>query len=257
LAVERNIVITNSGNATLTISDIVQSGGDFFVPISRFPGLPINLDPGTATSIPVDFDATAEGPRTGSLDIVDNAPGSPHRVDFTGTGITNDFAYSLTSSPSVTVSAGQPATFTVELVTGSQSSGSVALGATGLPPAATFTLPTGFPVDMHTSQVLDFSAFITTTASQTTAHKRSPMVWAYGILFVFGTFLLAPQSVSRQTTLWLSGILIFMAITVSCGGSSTTAPISQLGTQPGTYSVSLTATIGSTTHNIPVTLIVK
>src|ERR1700680_4558325 len=121
--VERDIVISNPGTAPLFVSTINENGGDFFIPANHFPPLPIEVDPGRSVHIVAEFDASSAGPITGSMDFVDNASGSPHTIQFTGTGITNDFAYNLTSTPSVTVTAGQAAFFDVELALGSQSSG--------------------------------------------------------------------------------------------------------------------------------------
>src|ERR1700680_1244912 len=116
--VERDIVISNPGTAPLFVSTINENGGDFFIPANHFPPLPIEVDPGRSVHIVAEFDASSAGPITGS-----------------GTGITNELSYNLTATPAVTVTAGQ-----------AQSSGTLTLGATGLPPEGTFVGPSGLAV---------------------------------------------------------------------------------------------------------------
>jgi len=79
------ITITNTGTQPLVISSATVTG-DFRFDSSP-PSQSVNF--GTvqiATGFLLLFDATAAGPRTGTLTLVDNAPGSPHTFAVTGTG---------------------------------------------------------------------------------------------------------------------------------------------------------------------------
>jgi hypothetical protein len=78
--------LTNTGSATLTISGISVTGtnaGDFTM--TNTCGT-IVLG-GASCTINVTFDPSAPGMRTASVNITDNAPGSPQMIALSGTGV--------------------------------------------------------------------------------------------------------------------------------------------------------------------------
>jgi hypothetical protein len=78
------LIITNTGTATLTITQVNETGSAFKV--SGFT-LPINVNVGQQASITVAFLPTAVGAVAGNISIVSNAPTSPTSVTLNGTGI--------------------------------------------------------------------------------------------------------------------------------------------------------------------------
>ncbi len=80
--ISQSVTLANAGNATLTISSL-QISGDF----SQTNNCSGSLSAGAACTITVVFTPTAEGSRSGSLTVADNAAGSPHSVALTGTGV--------------------------------------------------------------------------------------------------------------------------------------------------------------------------
>src|SRR5258707_179189 len=74
-----------------------------------------SVAPGASCTISVKFTPTAAGTRTGTLTLTDNASNSPQTISLTGIGSTTSaVAPSITTQPaSRTVTAGQPAAFTV------------------------------------------------------------------------------------------------------------------------------------------------
>jgi len=86
--------VTNTGTASLTISQIGESGGAFSV-----SGLatPATIPAGGTTTFSVLFDPTTAGSLTGSVSITSSAPSSPTAVALSGTGTAA--APSLTASP--------------------------------------------------------------------------------------------------------------------------------------------------------------
>ncbi len=76
------VALSNPGGAPLLISGITATG-DF----SAVNGCGTSLAPGAGCSIAVTFTPTAEGSRSGALNIQDNAAGSPQTVALDGTGI--------------------------------------------------------------------------------------------------------------------------------------------------------------------------
>src|SRR5215472_6666098 len=90
----QTLTITNTGTATLNITQINKSGAAFSA--SGFT-LPLNLSAGQLANITVAFLPTAVGAASGSLSIVSNAPTSPTSVSLGGTGVAA--TYSLVASP--------------------------------------------------------------------------------------------------------------------------------------------------------------
>jgi len=85
----RTVTLTNSGNATLTIHSIALSGpqGGDFRQQNTCPHSSGTLAAGASCTIDVTFTPTAEGGRSASLSITDNASGSPQSVALSGTGV--------------------------------------------------------------------------------------------------------------------------------------------------------------------------
>ncbi|HEU4324766.1 MAG TPA: choice-of-anchor D domain-containing protein [Roseiflexaceae bacterium] len=156
------ITLTNSGQATLTVTGI-QATGDFaVVPGSGASPCPIGvpsfgLPAGQSCTIGVSFTPSAPGARTGALSIVSNAPGSPHTASLTGFGTTPsasllpsplDFGLQTVGTTSgaraVTVRNTGDADLTVSGVAVSGEFALVAAGADACPAVPpSFTLPPG------------------------------------------------------------------------------------------------------------------
>ena len=75
------VVLTNSGSAGLNINGITTSSGDF----SQSSDCPSALAPGAQCVISVAFQPLVPGARNGALTVTDNALGSPHVVNLSGT----------------------------------------------------------------------------------------------------------------------------------------------------------------------------
>ena len=78
------LIITNTGTATLTITQVTETGSAFSV--SGF-SVPLNVSVGQKTTITVAFRPTTVGAASGNMSIVSNAPGSPTSVGLSGTAI--------------------------------------------------------------------------------------------------------------------------------------------------------------------------
>src|SRR5208337_2988342 len=98
-----NLTVTNNGDVPLNISS-VQASAQF----GGSNGCTSSLAVGVSCTISVSFDPSAAGLQTGTLTVTDNAADSPQTVALSGTG--TDFAMA-SPSPSVTVAAGQPASY--------------------------------------------------------------------------------------------------------------------------------------------------
>jgi Abnormal spindle-like microcephaly-assoc'd, ASPM-SPD-2-Hydin len=78
----KTVTLTNTGNATLNISNIGISG-DFSISAKTCGS---TLTAGLSCTVSVKFTPTAAGARTGSLTFTDNAAGNPQSVALKGTG---------------------------------------------------------------------------------------------------------------------------------------------------------------------------
>ena len=79
----QTITITNTGNSTVSISQISATGTGFSAPNS-----PVSLSPSQNTTVAVQFAPTTAGSATGSVTITSDATGSPATVTLSGTGVT-------------------------------------------------------------------------------------------------------------------------------------------------------------------------
>jgi hypothetical protein len=110
-SVVQQVTLKNTGTAALAISGI-GSTGDFSVPTKTCGS---SLAPQGSCTIGVQFNPTAVGAWVGTLSINDNAAGSPHKVNLSGTATAVTLAPSALSFPATlqgVTSAGQVVTVT-------------------------------------------------------------------------------------------------------------------------------------------------
>jgi len=85
----RTVMVTNGGPGNLSLIGAAITGAnssDFIITTNGCLG--IALAPGASCAITLTFTPGASGPRGAALTIDDNAPGGPHSVSLSGTGIT-------------------------------------------------------------------------------------------------------------------------------------------------------------------------
>jgi PKD domain/WD40-like Beta Propeller Repeat/Abnormal spindle-like microcephaly-assoc'd, ASPM-SPD-2-Hydin len=95
----QTVTLINTGTADLAISSLAVSG-DF----AQTNTCGSTMAAGASCTISIMFTATAAGPRTGAVTIVDNAAGSPHVVALSGTGNAPPVASFTTACSGVTCS---------------------------------------------------------------------------------------------------------------------------------------------------------
>jgi hypothetical protein len=172
----------------------------------------------------------------------------------------------LPTGDSATVNAGQPASYTIS-IGGAGLSGSATLSCTGAPTGAKSSVPSTQTFSATSSTTFTVSV---TTTSRTIAELRPPasstMPWSWtlamtmlGIVFVPG---IGASRRSLRRYLWLAPLTLTLFL-ASCGGGGTVGGGPTGGTQSnpngtpaGTYNLSLTATSGTSTQTIPLTLTV-
>jgi fibronectin type 3 domain-containing protein len=129
----QTVTLANTGNASVTISQLAEAGAGFTV-----SGLstPVTLAAGASTSFNVTFDPATTGSLSGSVTVTSNATNSPHVVSLSGTG-TAVTAYSV--GLSWTASSSSYSGFNV--YRGSQSGGPYTKVNTTLIPSASYSDP--------------------------------------------------------------------------------------------------------------------
>jgi len=257
------VTLTNSGTGPLTITAINITGTDAaqFTQTNTCGALPATIAANGTCTITPSFRPTSTGPKNNaSLSIADNAATSPQAVPLTGIGV--DF--SISGPPTaVTVAAGQPANFTINL-TGGPTTNTITFSATGNPAATSVTFnPASIPAGSTTGIT---TMTITTTARSAgsappqrgPANPQTPLVLPLSV--VTAALALMSLSMTRQGSrakpyaacLLLTLFLASAAFILGCGGGGKPS-----GTPPGTSTITVTATSGSVSRAATVTLTVN
>lgn len=119
----KSVTVTNTQAVSLTISSIsIPVGSDFIVGSTTCPISPSTVAAGASCTISVQFRPLAQGTRTNTLKIVDDAPSMTQTVPLTGQGTIGTVLFSPTSLsftnvPVGTTSAPQSVTLTNNLST--------------------------------------------------------------------------------------------------------------------------------------------
>ena len=206
--------------------------------------------------IQTSFTPTGGGVATGTLTITADAPNNPQTVLLTGTGVSHGLGLSIATgaSSSVTVVAGTTAQYLLS-IGGAGMSGAVTLSCSGAPKGASCSLPA--TETLSASQATPFTVSVTTLAHATAALRPTPFrlsPWL-GALAMMGCVVFSrvrPKRPGRRQWLWLPPLLLVFLC--SCGGSGNTA---SSGTPAGDYSLTITATVGSTSQQLKVVLTVQ
>ncbi len=231
----QSVTITNTGNQPVTISSIAL-GGTNAADFAETNTCPASLAVSGTCAISVTFKPTAAGTRTASLNIADNATGSPQSVSLTGTG--QVLTTTITVSPTAltfatqntgTTSAAQNVTITN---TGNQpvTISSIALAGTN---AADFAETNTCPASLAVSGTCAISVTFKPTAAGTRSASLSIADNATG----------SPQSVS------LAGTGQVLTTTISVSPTALTFATQNTGTTSAAQSVTIT-----NTGNQPVTI---
>jgi hypothetical protein len=198
------LIITNTGTALLSITQVTASGSAFTV--SGF-SLPLNVSPGQQTTITVAFLPTSAGVASGNVVIVSNAPTSPTSVGLSGTGIA--------------------ATYTLGISPTSLSFGSVTTGTSSAPQNVTITNTGNSNVTISQINVLGagFSASGVSAGTILTSNQSVTLnvVFAPTVAgIVTGSVTVVSNATNSPTTIALSGTGAVALISVSLSPTSAT-----------------------------------
>jgi len=270
-----SVTVTNNSTAAVNFSGFTITGtnaGDFGVPAGT-SGAACSatgtLAAGASCTINVLFTPGAAGARAATLNIADNATGSPQMVALSGTGVTSSVIITVApggSTTATTVSGGTA--YYGLLITGAPGvKGTVQLGC--VPNSALITckvIPA--TVTLNGSSVEVAFAIQTFCQGATTATGFAPPAGEIGGGVGGGIgLLLATMMVGLGGLVWTYRrnrrvALTFAALLLVALGSAAcnSLPVGPNGATPaGTYSLSLTTTLNGQTQTLSnfLTLVVK
>jgi hypothetical protein len=261
----QTVILSNTNSTALSISGVAISGaqsGDY----QQSNNCGASLAAGATCAINLTFTPLAAGARAATIQITDNAPNSPQVVALSGTGLAAaDFTFGAGSGgSSSTISAGQTATFNLSLAAAGSFTGTVTLTCS-ISPAATPAPVCSVPASVNVS---GSSATAVTVTVATTANggvtgwpsRDFPSVPGITLwtMVLGASGLLFARKRLRPGLSAATVVLAFMAM-AGCGGSSSTPPVTggSKGTPAGTYTATVTATSGSLSHQMALTVIVQ
>ena len=256
------VTLTNGGNAAMVISG-VSATGDF----SQTNNCPASLVSAANCTISVKFTPSAGGSRTGSLIVSDNSLAGPALVTLSGNG--SDFSLAASGSGTATVQPGAKATYQLTFAsTGGPFASQVNLACSGAPAETACSISPAAIAAGSTSVAVTVTVSPTATAaSMSQPHTRSnyPSLAAWILqvpgFLLFGLLSLGSRRRKMIGRFALPALMIGLVLfSIACGGASSTkaTPTPAPSTMsPGTYTLLVTASSGSLSHNLPLTLTVQ
>lgn len=216
------VKFTNTGSAPLTINYSFSAPAFAFGLAQTLPPNPLTIQPGASVQTFIVFLPTAAGFQTGQFLSNDNAPGSPHMVPLSGTGVTvasTDFALMLDPAgpSSFTLKRGATTSFPVYVLegTGQNLSAGGAAQCSGGPAGSTCTVqPSVFPA-FSSQEKLIVSVQI---PAKSASLRGAPTLWAS--LSMLPAIVLLRR---RSRTMPLVTVLFVCAWLISCGGSGSSS----------------------------------
>lgn len=270
----QTVLLSNPGTATLDITGItIQSGvGNFTESNTCGSSLAAN----TTCTITVALNTASVGSLSGSLAVTDNASGSPQTVPLSAS--VGDLAIQAApgTGKTITVAAGTPAAFSLQLVPNNYSGG-VGIGCSGTMPLGNCTVqpasvtlnggnsPTGFQVTI--TSMADTGAGLIPSGHP---RNRLRIVLSLGLLLLLAIAAAAdfggnserqlPVRYGRVALPFLAGVLLLASWGCGGGGSSVNGNGSSggsPGTPQGSYVFTVTASAGGGTRSLQIMVVVQ
>jgi Abnormal spindle-like microcephaly-assoc'd, ASPM-SPD-2-Hydin len=268
------VAITNSGTAPMHISNISAGGNspaDFTNSLTSCSTA--TVAPNASCTVSVTFSPIFSGPRSETLTVTDDAPNSPHVLNIFASAPP---AFSITSPStalSATVSAGQSASYALQLTPGLDYNGTISFTCTGAavnatcqaPPSVVLNVgaPAAFTVTVATSGAALVAPEITSRRSPRTPVQPGVTPSAVGLALGMLLFILFLRSnrewggsapaIEAHAPHWriayaMVALMILLPLLFAadgCGGGSTPAPTAQKSsvvTPSGTSTLVITPT---------------
>ena len=178
----------------------------------------------------------------------------------------SDFSVVVPSGGSTTqtINSGQIATYNLALTPAGGFNGTVTMGCSGAPLNATCRVnPPSLTLNGVSPANLSVSVMTTSLSGATL--RTSPLGWGREQMVILTlALMLGPfaMSLTKRARIESTILSVVLAITITglcgCGGGSTSgAKTGHQGTSPGSYTVVVTASSGTTSHGLSLNLIVQ
>lgn len=277
----QTLTITSSGTAPLHVSSVALSGpnpSDF----SFTNNCSAPVAPAANCTISLVFNPIGPGARTATLDITDDAAGSPQSVSLSGNANTAfAVAAAAGSSTTASVTAGQTAQYQMQLTPGAGYSGTISLTCSGAPLGAACQVPASVP--LSNGAAAQFTVTITTSGAAMLP-PSAPMyfkpisglrvlpllAFALVLLMAYKYLRMLENAVARRRltmhcALTVAIFSVFLGAAGCGGGSAAVAPVAPppVITPSGTSTITVTPSAMSSSgkplqlQSIQLTLIVK
>lgn len=273
-SVAQDVTVTNNGTAVLTISSIAVTGannGDFSE-TNTCPVGPATLTAAAKCTISLTFKPTATGNRAANVTITDDATGSPQDATLTGTG--TDFSIDVApgGSSSATVTAGQTATYNLQITPANGFNGTVTLACSGSPSEAICTNSSA-SVTPNGGNPATFTTMVSTTGPsmilpRAGPHNLLPFTGVRLILLLFTALVLRVLLARSKVAAAVRGrslggvsavalVLLVLAWAGACGGGGGGGGPHDPGTPKGPHTLTVTGTSGGVSRTLNLTLTVN
>jgi len=262
------VTIMNTGTAPMNLlatPAILGTNSNEFFPCVTMAGScqpflwPSSIDAGAKITVPMAFIPSGTGPRSAQMVFQTDVPGTQPTIQLTGNG--SPFLI-VPQSNSLTILAGQTATYQLTVVSGSNISGSATVSCSGAPPAGSCNpSPASYTATPSGQQVVMLSVNTTAHSGALLPPNRLPNPWSLPAIATVALMLILWRRF-RGRALRLAGALALLAIMLSCGGggggsSSRGGSGSGGGTPSGSYTIVVTAAVNGTSTSAPLTLTVQ
>lgn len=218
--------VINSGSAPLT-ANFSFSSTEFGFDSATNLSNPVTIQAGSSVTGGIVFQPAAAGTRTAQFISNDNAPGSPHMVQLTGTGITvpnNDFGVFLDPAVSapVALKAGQTTSFKMWVLAGPGLNASISvvgiLSCGGGPKGTTcsFSPPAVSGGFNQSSTRSNFTVSVTVPAGAASMPPSHPIFWALAWLAIL-VLAVRRRNFGRMA---FASIVLAVSFATSCGGGN-------------------------------------
>jgi len=222
-----------------------------------------SLQSGSTATVTIVVTPTASGNFNGGAVSVSAANNTdPDLTNNTSTvsGQATDFTLSASPKNQTIPGAGATAIYTVTLAPTLVYGSNISLSASGLPTASGFTFTPSNTVTLPAGPSTATLNITTTARPVTVVHSRTSRGAIYALWLGIPGITLLGVGVGNDRRRKIAGAVVLcvlfglLALQPACGGTKTPAVVS--GTPAGTYTITVTATSGTLSHNTTLTLTV-
>jgi hypothetical protein len=262
------VTLTNNSATTIPVAiSVTGTNGSDFVPSPISCSLTPTGTPGATCSISVKFTpspgpaaAPQDGSEAASLQISYDDTGSPQSVALSGTGTSAQFILTTApgSSPSATTNPGGTVAYGLSLTGIGGFTGTVQLGCTSASQLITCSVvPASVTLTKSTTEVaIVIDTFCQGSSAPPARDPRGITGGPGALLMLAALACVTAWSQKKRRSLALSfALLALMSVGLSACNNLPKGPNG--ATQPGQYSLTVSATANGQTQQLPLTLIVN